>query len=152
MSFRHDWMKIFPIKKKQTYKSGYSRTVKVINLNPELDSSKKELSKIMELNEHMLGFNFQIIFEWMNEKKNLDTFIDNIINNRSEEINDLFESNGELKEKIVNRTEKIENLKFTREELDFLQKNNIIIRTAHRKNAWHDRLVEKAFEELRNKK
>ena len=35
------------------------------------------------------------------------------------------------------------------EELDFLQKNNILIRTTDRKNAWHDRVVEKAVEKIK---
>ena len=127
--------------------SGYGGTIEVINLKPELSSSaKKELSKIMNLNEKdldrfldMLGFNFLIMFDWLKlkEKKSLDAFIEGKIANRTEEINDVFENNADLKEKILGK-EKIEKLKFRMEELDFLQKNNILIRTTDRKNAWHD--------------
>ena len=53
--------------------SGYGGTIEIVNLKPELSSSiKKEISKIMNLNDKdlerfldMLGFNFQIIFDWL---------------------------------------------------------------------------------------
>ena len=97
-----------------------------------------------------LGFNFQIIFDWLKyqDKSQVGSFIRDEIQKKKDKIDETFENNAQLKEKILS-TEKIENLKFRPEELDFLQKNNIIIRTADRKNAWHDRVVEKVFEELR---
>ena len=111
--------------------SGYGGTIEVINLKPELSSSaKKELSKIMNLNEKdldrfldMLGFNFLIMFDWLKlkEKKSLDAFIEGKIANRTEEINDVFENNADLKEKNFGK-EKKEKLKFRMEELDFYRR------------------------------
>lgn len=117
-----------------------------------MNLNEKDLERFVDT----LGFNFQIIFDWLDHKEKksdkLDDFIRDQIQIMKTDIEDnIFMNNVQLKEKILG-TEKIENLYFTREELDFLQKNNIIIKNKYNKNAWHDRLVEKAVEELRLQK
>ena len=140
--------------------SGYGGTIEVVNLKPNWKSFQKELSNIMHLNAtgfksffEDLGFNFQIIFDWLKyqDKSKVEPFIRDEIQKKKEEIDEIFEKNDDLKEKILGK-EPIEKIQFRMEELDFLQKKNIIIMTADMKNGWHDRLVEKAFEELKKKK
>ena len=137
--------------------SGYGDTVKVINLKAELKTNKKILSNIMDLNDEdfdkffdNIGFNFQMIFEWVDlkEKINLDAFIADKIVKRKAYIAKVFEEEADLLGQIM-KAKKIDNLKFKMKELEFLQKNNIIISCADDKIGWYDRDVEKAFEDLR---
>ena len=118
-------------------------------MNFDLKTYEKDFDKFFD----NLGFNFQMIFDWIDlkGKTSLDIFIKAKIAKKKDIIVETFENNVQLKEKILG-AEKIENLKFRMEEYEFLQKNNIIIRSSDRKFAWHDRVVEKAFEELKKQK
>lgn len=141
--------------------SGYGGTIEVVNLKPELSSSvKKELSKIMNLNVKdlemfldMLGFNFQIIFDWLKyqDKSKVGPFIRDEIQKKKDKITKLKKVNPDFFKEILQKDE-MEKMDFGVAEEEFLKKNNIIITTANGSNGWHDRVVEKAVEELRNKK
>ena len=57
-----------------------------------------------------LGFNFQIIFDWLKyqDKSQVGSFIRDEIQKKKDKIDETFENNAQLKEKILS-TEKIEN-------------------------------------------
>lgn len=140
--------------------SGYDGTIKVINLEPELTSKiNSTLNAILGINDteweifiEKLGFNFQLLFDWMDVKKsmNIGNFINTKIESREEEIIQAFQRRPALL-KLLKKTEHIENLEVSDEDEVFLQSLNIIIRTKTGQIKWHDRVVEKAFERIRKK-
>lgn len=140
--------------------SGYHGTIKVINLAPELTTKiNSRLDEIMGLNNNArekflenLGFNFLLIFNWIDVKNsmNIDDFIKTTIESRETEIIKDFKTQSDLLKK-VKQTENIEKLNVSAEQENFLQIFNIISETTKGKIQWHDRVVEKAFENLRKK-
>lgn len=140
--------------------SGYYGTIKVMNLNPELTAKiNSTLNEIMRLNNNArekfienLGFNFQLIFNWIDVKNsmNIDKFIKTTIESREMDIIKDFKARPTLFY-LLKSTENIENLEVSVEEEDFLQGFNIIIESTKGIIHWHDRVVEKAFENIKNK-
>lgn len=106
----------------------------------------KDLDSFVE----MLGFNFQIIFDWLKyqDKSQLSAFIRDEIQKRKDKIRKLKNENPGFFNEILKKNE-IGKMNFGVNEEEFLKNKNIIITTANGSNGWHDRVVEKTFEELR---
>ena len=86
--------------------SGYYGTIKVINLEPELTAKiNSTLNEILELNDikweifiEKLGFNFPVMFDWIDAKKsmNMHDFINTKIEAREADIIRDFENRPTL--------------------------------------------------------
>lgn len=136
--------------------SGYGRTIKVVNLKPELSPSiTQSLTKIMYSDEQILkklidnlGFNFQIIIDWIDDAdKNIDGFIKEHVKREKLRILDLFKGKKPLLDILITRD--LKDFDYSMEELEFLQKVNIINKSKDYSLEWHDKIVEKVFEELK---
>lgn len=136
--------------------SGYRRTIKVVNLKPDLPPSvTQSLTKIMNSDEKILkklidnlGFNFQIIFDWIdNTDKNIDGFIKENIESEKLRIMKVFKGKKPLLDMLITRD--LKDFDYSEEELEFLQKVNIINQRKDYRLEWHDKIVEKVFEELK---
>lgn len=139
--------------------SGYRRTIKVVNLKPDFSPSvTQSLTKIMNSDEEILkklidnlGFNFQIIFDWINDRdKDINEFIKEHI--ESEKLRILKEFKGKKPLLDILITRDLKDFDFSEEELEFLQKVNIINQRKDYRLEWHDKIVEKVFEELKKVK
>lgn len=144
--------------------SGYGDTLEVVELIPEFNASLNEtLLRLMEFEKtetanftkliNNLGFNFQIIFEWLKEPKprNVNDFIDKKIAITISKIKEIFVEQLDLFKTLIS-IENFEDFKPFSKDRDFLQKNNILVQKRGGKYQWHDRVTEKVFEELKKRK
>lgn len=109
-----------------------------------MNSDEKILKKLID----NLGFNFQIIFDWIdNTDKNIDGFIKEHIESEKLRIMKVFKGKKPLLDMLITRD--LKDFDYSEEELEFLQKVNIINQRKDYRLEWHDKIVEKVFEELK---